>query len=118
MRRLTSLVAVALLLAVASPVFACVRQLTMTPTEKACCARMHGHCEEMMGPCCCVVHQRGDLSQAPAVRADAPQVVLQAAEVPAAFSPEMWSGAETPAVRVSERPPPLLKHLSTIVLRI
>src|SRR5215472_5612720 len=118
MRRLVSLVAVALLLAVASPVFACVTQLTMTPTEKACCARMHGHCDEMMGPCCCQVHQHGDLSQASVARSEAPQVVFQAADLPAAFSPEMWSGATTPAVRVSERPPPLLTHLSTIVLRI
>jgi hypothetical protein len=118
MRRLLSLVVVVLLLTVASPVFACVTQLTMTPTEKACCARMHGHCEEMMGPCCCVVHQRGDLSQVPAARSDAPQVVFQAAEVPAAFYAELWSAREMPLARVSERPPPLLMHLSTIVLRI
>jgi len=115
---MVSLVAVVLLLAVASPVFACVTQLMMTPAEKACCHRMHGHCEEMMGPCCCVVHQRGDLSQAPAARAEAPQLVFQAVEVPVAFYARAWRGKELEAAKGSERPPPLLTHLSTIVLRI
>jgi len=108
----------ALLLAVASPVLSCVTQLQMTPAEMACCAGMHGKCQQTMGPCCCLVHQRGDLSQAPVVKADAPQIAIQAVEAPAAFYPEVWRGAELAAGRESERPPPLLAHLSTIVLRI
>jgi hypothetical protein len=79
---------------------------------------MHGQCQKVMGPCCCVVHQRGDLSQAPVVKADVPQIAFQAVEASAAFYPEMWRRAELPAARQSERPPPLLTHLSTVVLRI
>jgi hypothetical protein len=118
MRRWISLVAVALLISVASPVFACMTELAMTPAEKACCAKMHGGCHEMTGHQCCQLHQHGDLAQAPATRSNASQIVFQPAEAPAAFYPEVTGGAELLAAKESERPPPLLMHLSTIVLRI
>ena len=118
MRRLISLVAVALLLSVASPVFACMTELAMTPAERACCKRMHGNCNEMPGHQCCQLHLHGDLSQAPVARTNAPLIVFSPAEAPAAFYPEVRRGAELLAARESERPPPLLTHLSTIVLRI
>ncbi len=118
MRRLISFVAVVLLLSVASPVFACMTQLAMTPAERSCCAKMHGNCHEMPGHQCCQLHQHGDLPQAPVVRSNAPVLVLPPAETLIAFYPEMRSGAELLGARESERPPPLLTHLSTIVLRI
>jgi hypothetical protein len=93
-------------------------ELAMTPAERSCCAKMHGNCHEMPGHQCCQLHQHGDLSQAPVVRSNAPLLVFPPAETPVAFYSVAGRGAELLATRVSERPPPLLTHLSTIVLRI
>ena len=119
MRRLASLVAILLMLVMASPLLACVSQLTMTPAERACCVSMRGQCDHVAAHRCCQIHVRNDLSQIPAQKADAPQLTL-AAVAPDAPSFLSIPGPQTVSfsVQESDRPPPLLEHLATIVLRI
>ncbi|MBW8749502.1 MAG: hypothetical protein JF584_18490 [Acidobacteria bacterium] len=92
MRRLTSFIAVLLMLVTASPMMACVSALSMTPAEKACCAAMQGHCEQMPGHSCC--------------QAIVPDVA------PLLSDEAVFSASDT------DRPPPLLRHIATTVLRI
>ncbi|HWF67109.1 MAG TPA: hypothetical protein VN670_07385 [Acidobacteriaceae bacterium] len=53
MRRLTTIVAVLLLLITAAPMMACVTSQTMSHPEAVCCAAMHGKCGAMLKQDCC-----------------------------------------------------------------
>jgi hypothetical protein len=62
MRRLSTIVALLLLLSVAAPVLACVTGRTMSREENACCRAMHGNCGEMAKMGCCRTTVRTDES--------------------------------------------------------
>jgi len=117
MRRLTSFVAVLLMLVTASPMMACVSALSMTPAEKACCAAMQGHCEQMPGHSCCQAHVRNDFSQSPAQQSDLSQIHFPVAAIVPDVAP-LLSDKAVFSASDTDRPPPLLRHIATTVLRI
>ena len=53
MRRLSSLIAIFVLLAAAAPSLACVTAEAMSREQSACCRVMHGKCGEMAKQGCC-----------------------------------------------------------------
>jgi hypothetical protein len=105
------------MLITASPMMACASALSMTPAEKACCAAMQGRCEQMPGHSCCQTHVRNDLSQSPAQQTDLSHVHFAAAAIVLDLAPLLHDKAVF-TVSDTDRPPPLLRHIATTVLRI
>ncbi|HEY5330490.1 MAG TPA: hypothetical protein VIJ79_11430 [Acidobacteriaceae bacterium] len=88
MRRLTSLVALVLLLSGAVPALACVTGGALSHAESACCRTMHGQCGEMAKTGCCQVDVKSDVQPqlaSAAVSVVAPPVTLNRVVVAEAF---------------------------------
>ncbi len=88
MRRLTSLVALVLLLSGAVPVLACVTGGALSHAESDCCREMHGQCGEMAKTGCCQVDVKSDAQPqlvSAGVSIDAPAMILHCLGVVEAF---------------------------------
>jgi len=59
-RRLTTLVAVLLLLSEAVPMLACVTDIAMSHNDSACCRSMHNQCGDMAKTGCCRIEIKSD----------------------------------------------------------
>jgi hypothetical protein len=73
-RRLTSIVAILLLLITAAPVLACATDASMTHEERACCRSMQGDCGEMAKTGCCRTEFHADVH--PQLAASTPDLHL------------------------------------------
>jgi hypothetical protein len=60
MRRVTSFVAIFILLSAAAPLLACMTGSSMNRKESACCRAMYGNCGEMAKTGCCHIEVRPD----------------------------------------------------------
>jgi hypothetical protein len=118
MHRLSSIVALFLLLATATPVLACMTDSTMSIAETTCCHAMHGKCGKMEKMKCCRTEFR---------TADHPQIATESASIDCHGTIIGWltssvitdssSTASSIAVH-DEHSPPRLVGTRTIVLRI
>lgn len=118
MRRLTSIVAILLLLTSAAPVMACLTSMVMNHEESACCRAMHGQCGHMEKMGCCQTEVRtGDTPQ---VAATSPATDVQ--WVCVAYLSSLSARVNSVASIVSRMPdehsPPGLLTAKTTVLRI
>jgi hypothetical protein len=77
MRRLTSLLAIFVLLSTAAPLLACMTGSAMNLEESACCRAMHGRCVGMAKMGCCQTKVRTD--EHPQLAASSPTIDLQLA---------------------------------------
>jgi hypothetical protein len=118
MRRLASIVAILLLLAVSAPLMACVAGSAMSPEESACCRAMHNQCGEMVKMGCCRTEVRTD--DTPQIATTAPATDVQwvcVAQVTPLVSP-----SQTIAFALLQQPaehsPPGLLTAKITVLRI
>ena len=118
MRRLTSFVAVFVMLVMMAPVLACAATPMMNQKEQDCCRQMHGKCGDMAKQGCCRVEVRNDLKQLP-VRAMT-EAVLPPTTVAVVYLPFLESSAWVGYLGHAreEHPPPGLLIASTTVLRI
>lgn len=118
MRRLSSVVAVFIMLVMMMPVLACAASPKMTQMEQDCCQQMHGKCGEMAKQGCCQIEVRNDPGQLPAHVVAAPvlPLVLVALLYPLVF--ELPASVGHPWQFPSQHSPPGLLIASTIVLRI
>lgn len=118
MRRLTTFVAVFVMLLMMLPVLACATTQTTSQMEQDCCRQMHGKCGDMAKQGCCRVEVRSDLKQLPtrALTVPVPPVATVAILYPAflelpASTGYLWHSPD-------EHSPPGLLIASTTVLRI
>lgn len=121
MRRLPALLAILLLLTTASPMLACVAGGSMTTQESACCRSMHGQCGDMAGTRCCQPQSQTD--NHPQLAATTPSTEIHwthwiACADSAYLSPSLPRLAQASLRAPEHHPPPLLRTLETIVLRI
>jgi len=79
MRRLTSILAIFILLLTAAPLLACMTDSMMNQQESACCRAMHGKCGGMEKMGCCRTEIRTD--EHPQLAASAPTIDLHLAVV-------------------------------------
>lgn len=79
MRRLSSIVAIFVLLLTAAPLMACMTDSAMSQEESACCRSMHGKCAGMEKMGCCRTEVRSD--EHPQLAASAPTIDLHFAVV-------------------------------------
>ncbi len=118
MRRLTSILAILLLLITAAPVLACVTGAAMSHEESACCRAMHGQCGEMAKQGCCRTEVRTD--NTPQIAATSPAVSVH--WICVAHLPSLPSPARLAVPTVwhvpDEHSPPGLLTAKTTVLRI
>lgn len=118
MRRLTSIVAILLLLTAAAPVLACITGVAMTQQENACCRAMHGKCGQMPNMGCCRTEVRTE--DTPQIAATSPAVSIHwicVAHLPS-FSSPVHLVASTVWRMPNEYSPPGLLTATTTVLRI
>jgi hypothetical protein len=118
MRRLTSIVAILLLLTAAAPVMACLTNVVMSHEESACCRAMHGQCGHMEKMSCCRTEVRTD--DTPQIAATSPATDVQwvcVAHLPAFSTPVLFV-ASTVWRMPDEHSPPGLLTAKTTVLRI
>jgi hypothetical protein len=71
-RRLTSTIAVFVMILMMLPVLACSATSKMSRTERDCCEQMHGKCGDMAKQGCCQVEVHTDLTQLPSQTTIAP----------------------------------------------
>jgi hypothetical protein len=118
MHRLSSIVALFLLLATATPVLACMTDSTMSVAETTCCHAMHGKCGKMEKMKCCRTEIRS---------AGHPQIATKSASIDCHAAIIGWltsSVITDPSCTASsiavpdEHSPPGLVATRTIVLRI
>ena len=74
MFRLSSIVAILLLLTAAAPVMACISGATMSHEQSACCHEMHGQCGEMAKTGCCTTQAQND--DTPQIASTSPVVAI------------------------------------------
>ena len=108
MRRLTSFVAVLMLLLTAAPIMACVTEQSMTREEQACCRMMKNQCGQMEMPAshgCCQTDIRAAHHEA---------VLTQSADLHQTVGPvtqlsitDLWSPRLASANRVTQSEPSL-----------
>jgi hypothetical protein len=118
MRRITSFIAIFLLLAAAAPLLACMTGSVMSQEESACCRSMHGNCEDMVKMDCCRTEVRSD---------EHPQLAALAPTIDVSFAVISWlapSFEEVQTVPASllrtpdEHSPPGLVTAEITILRI
>ena len=117
MRRLSSIVAVLIVLVILMPVLACAATPKMTRMEQDCCQQMHGKCGGMAKQGCCQVEVRNDPGKLPAHVAAAS--VLSLVAIAFLYLPmiELPASAGHPWQLPNQHSPPGLLIAST-VLRI
>ncbi len=118
MRRLSSIVAVFIMLVMMMPVLACASSPKMTRMEQDCCQQMHGKCGEMEKQGCCQMEVRNDPSQLPSHVVAAPVVPLVAIAFLYPLLVELPASAGQPWQFPNQHSPPGLLIASTTVLRI
>ena len=117
-RRLTSTVAVFVMVLMMLPVLACSATSQQSRMERDCCKQMHGKCGDMANQGCCLVEVHTDLTQLPSQMTVAP--VLPVAFVAIVY-PRMvrLSAADGYRWQVpDEHSPPGLLIARSTVLRI
>jgi hypothetical protein len=118
MGRLTTFVAVVLMLSTAAPVMACVTGAAMTREEKACCRSMHGNCPEMAKMGCCQSKVKTD--DHPQIAASIPDSVVRLVPV-ARLGPALNNVLQVISIlpQAAEDPsPPGQQTAKTTILRI
>lgn len=118
MRRLSSIVAVFIMLVMMMPVLACASSPKMTRMEEDCCQQMHGRCGEMAKQGCCQVEVRNDPGQLPAHTVAVPLQHLVLVAILYPLLSEMPASAGQPWLFPQEHSPPGLLIAATTVLRI
>jgi hypothetical protein len=118
MRRLSSIVALLLLLIAVAPALACVARSAMSAEEAACCRSMHGQCGEMAKMGCCRTELRTDETPQVAAIPPASEVkwICVAQLAPLAATPNTITPALLQAPQ--DFPPPGLLTAKITVLRI
>jgi hypothetical protein len=118
MRRLTSIVAILLLLTAAAPVMACLTSVLMSQEESVCCRAMHGQCGHMEKMGCCRTQVRAD--DTPQIAATSSPTDVQWVRVGRllSFSTPVRFVASTVWLVPNEHSPPGLLTAKTTVLRI
>jgi hypothetical protein len=96
MRRLSSIVALLVLLSAAAPVLACMTGSAMSHEESACCQAMHGNCGKMARMGCCRTEVRTD---------DHPQIATKTPSIDLHWAVIDWL---TPTVVAVQTAPPSL----------
>jgi hypothetical protein len=117
-RRLTSTIAVFVMVLMMLPVLACSATSNMSRTERDCCEQMQGKCGDMVRQGCCQVDVHTDLTQLPSQTTIAPvlPVALVAIIYPRVIELPLTRGYRW---RVpDEHSPPGLLIASSTVLRI
>jgi hypothetical protein len=117
-RRLTSTIAVFVMILMMLPVLACSATSNMSRTDRDCCEQMHGKCGDMARQGCCQVEVHTDLTQLPSQMTVAPvlPVALVAIIYPRMIEQPAMHGSRS-RVPDDHSPPGLLIARST-VLRI
>jgi hypothetical protein len=117
-RRLTTLVAILLLLSSAAPLLACMTKSAMTREESACCRQMQGNCGDMAKMGCCRTEAHTD--QNPQLATHAPSIDLPLAMI-ARLDPVLTSAcflSHIPLRMPEEHSPPGLLIAAFTVLRV
>lgn len=117
MRRLTSLVAVLLLLLMAAPGMACLTDQSMSHSGSACCRMMQGKCGDMVEQSCCRTEIR---TQDPLLAAQSPDLKIHWVTPDVAVVPFVSAPMTVPAGRLSaeQGSPPKPRPTKPIVLRL
>jgi len=118
MRRLTSFLAIFVLLLTAAPLLACVTGSAMNQAESACCRAMHGKCDGMEKMGCCRTEVRSD--EHPQLAASGPTIRLHFVIVNW-FVPSLVEAQTVPPALLrmpDEHSPPGLLIARITVLRI
>ena len=118
MRRVTSILAIFILLLTAAPLLACMTDSVMSQKESACCRAMHGKCYGMEKMGCCRTEVRSD--EHPQLAASAPMIDLQFAVVDwlEPFAAEVQDVPSSILDIVDAHSPPGLVIARTTVLRV
>jgi len=116
MRRISTLVALLLLLSAAVPMLACVTGRAMTHEESACCRAMHGDCAKTEKMGCCKKEISTDGS--PQFASSGPSTEIQWTVCPEFVSGSIFAQVVFPAllsVPAGHSPPGMLIAATTIL---
>jgi hypothetical protein len=118
MRRLSTFIAILILLSTAAPLMACLTSTAMTQEESACCRSMHNNCGDMAAMGCCQKQIKTDNAAQPATAALAPAVQWSIVALPAPITDVARLIPRAQFQTPDEHSPPGLRIAKTTILRI